>query len=213
LAASRDLSARRWAASAGGRRPLSPRPRGLRARAAAAIAPARTAFAPWGGRWLFTRSSPPPGRAAGPPEGRLQRGPSAGVPDGWAFLDSRLRGNDRAVGLCRLQRRIEICTRLGNQVGAERFLQRGRLHFLHCALFKLGQLERAIRDPDQPIHFQAERLQHLAHFAVFALTNRKGEPDVGALLTIERGFNRAVADAIQSYAVAQTIEPLLCDTP
>ena len=45
------------------------------------------------------------------------------------------------------------------------------------ALRQIAELERAERHADQPVHPQAEMLQHVAHFAVLALADRKGEPD------------------------------------
>ena len=42
---------------------------------------------------------------------------------------------------------------------------------------------------------EAEMAEHVAHLAVLALADRKGEPEVRALHAVERGFDGAVVDA------------------
>ena len=71
------------------------------------------------------------------------------------------------------------------------------------ALGKFAELERPERDADQPVHLQAEMLQHIAHLAVLALADREGEPDIRALLAVERRLDRAIAHAVDRHALAQ----------
>ena len=81
----------------------------------------------------------------------------------------------------------------------------------HRAVVKIAELERPERDADQPVHLQPERLEHLAHLAVLALADAEGEPDIGALLAVERRLDRPVADAVDGDAAAQPVERVLRD--
>ena len=56
------------------------------------------------------------------------------------------------------------------------------------------------------VHGETEMAEHVAHLAVLALADREGEPDVGALLAVERRLDRPVADAVDGDAAAQRIE-------
>ena len=51
--------------------------------------------------------------------------------------------------------------------------------------------------------------KHVAHLAVLAFADREREPDIRALLAVERRFDRPVVDAVDGDAVAQRVERLL----
>src|SRR5262249_57740500 len=99
----------------------------------------------------------------------------------------------------------------GRDAVAELLAQVPRAPLLDRADAKIAELERAERDADQPRHLEAEMLQHVLDLAVLALADRKREPHVRTLRAVERGFDRAVADAADGHAVAQCIEPILRD--
>ena len=94
---------------------------------------------------------------------------------------------------------------------AELLAQRARLDLLDRAFRQVAELERPERHADQPVHRQPEMAQHVAHLAVLALAHREREPDIGALLAVERRLDRAVADAVDRDAVAQRVELRLRD--
>ena len=80
------------------------------------------------------------------------------------------------------------------------------LDFLHFAFGQVAKLERPIGDADQPVHLQPQMVEHVAHFAVLALADREGEPDIRTLRAVERGLDRAVADAVDRDAAPQRVE-------
>ena len=75
----------------------------------------------------------------------------------------------------------------------------------------IAQLERAEADTDQAVHFQPERAQHVLDFAVLAFAQRHDDPHIGALLALERGFDRAILDAIDLDAILEAIQRSLGD--
>src|SRR4051794_2001107 len=87
-----------------------------------------------------------------------------------------------------------------------------RADLLDAALLQIAELERAERDANEPVHAQAEMLQHIAHFAILAFSNCKSEPAIGALVAVDRGFDLAIAHAVHRHALAQGIELRLRDT-
>src|SRR5581483_2432820 len=108
------------------------------------------------------------------------------------------------------QRRVEIGASLSDDLLAELIAQDARLHFLHAAGFQLGELERPEGNADQPVHLQAEMPQHVAHLAVFALADAEGEPDIRALLAVERRLDGTVMDAVDADAAGEVVERGLC---
>ena len=111
-------------------------------------------------------------------------------------LKGRVRGNGSG----------EICARQRCDAFTELVAQHARAHFLHCALVHFPELKRAIGNADQPVHLQPEMLQHITYFAVLAFADGKGEPDIGALFAVERGFDGAIAHAGNLHAIAQRVE-------
>ena len=53
--------------------------------------------------------------------------------------------------------------------------------------------------------------EHVLDLAVLALAHGEGEPDIGALLAVERGLDRPVAHAVDLDAAAQPVELRLRD--
>src|SRR5688500_12442656 len=104
---------------------------------------------------------------------------------------------------------LEIHIGTGNHVGAQHLPQLVGRHFPDLTALQPAKLERPERDADQPVHLEAEMLQHIAYLAVLALASADGEPDIGALLAIERGLDGAIADAVDGDAALEPIERLL----
>ena len=96
-----------------------------------------------------------------------------------------------------------------HEARAKLLAQNPRAHLLDLALGQFAELKRAERHADQARDREAEIAEHVAHLAVLALADRKGEPDVRALHAIESGFDGAVADAADGDAGAQGVELLL----
>ena len=82
-----------------------------------------------------------------------------------------------------------------DELRAELLAQHPRAHLLDRALREFGELERAERDANEPRDVEAEMAEHVAHLAVLALADGKGEPEVRALHALDRGFDGAVMDA------------------
>ncbi len=85
------------------------------------------------------------------------------------------------------------------------------LDLLDGAFGKFAEPERPELDPDQAVDLQTEVAQHVAHLAVLALPDRKGEPHIGALLALKRRLDRPVADALDGDAVTQLVQLALAD--
>ncbi len=107
------------------------------------------------------------------------------------------------------QRGIKVGTGVGDDLFAELCAQLGCFDFPHRAVVEVAEIEGAERNADQPVHLQAERFKHLAHFAVLALADAEGQPDIGALFAVERRFDRPVTDAVDGNAAAQPVQRLL----
>ena len=78
--------------------------------------------------------------------------------------------------------------------------------FLDAAFTQNIKFERSERDADQPVDLEAERAEHVAHFAVLAFADTDGEPGVGALFAVDRRLDRAVAHALDRDAVLAAVE-------
>ncbi len=80
-----------------------------------------------------------------------------------------------------------------------------------------AELERTIGKADQPVHGQAEMLQHLADLPVLALGDGDADPQVGGgvplavLGLVQRRLDRAVVDSVDRDAVLQRIQLQLTD--
>ena len=113
---------------------------------------------------------PEHGRVAGPVAACPMRRPRR--PSLLAFPGAASR---RLLGFDRLatRRRVKIGFGLFGEPAPSCRAQLLRLHFLHRAVGKFGELERPVGDADQPVHLQAKMLQHIAHFAVLAFADRE----------------------------------------
>src|SRR4029077_12089881 len=105
----------------------------------------------------------------------------------------------------------KIAIRLRGDAFAELIAERPRLDLLCGALREVAELEWPEGEADQPFHLQPDMLEHVAHFAVLAFADREGEPHIGALLAVERRFDRPVMDSRNRDPVAQPIEVVLRD--
>src|SRR5579885_2785125 len=114
--------------------------------------------------------------------------------------------------LLRLDRRIEIRSRLSDQLRAKNASQLVRLDFLDFALLDVAELERTIGNTNEPIDPQSKMFEHPAHLAVLAFAQRNRQPDVGALLAVEHRGDGAVVNAGDRDAAAQAVERVLADT-
>src|SRR6185312_8200211 len=121
-------------------------------------------------------------------------------------LRARLRATE---GGLILEGPFEIRVGLRDKLGPEGLLQSRGFDFLHRAIFERAQLERPIRDADQPVHLEPKRFENLAYFAVLALPDREAEPYIGALLAVERRLDWSVADAVDGDPALQTVERFL----
>ena len=136
----------------------------------------------------------------------------------FVILQGALRARLRVTGSDRFrrmidQRRFKIGAGLGYDLLAEFGAQRLRLDLLNVALIEIAQLERPERHADEPVHLEVERLQDLAHLAVLAFADADGEPDIGALFTVERRFDRPIMHARDRDAGAQPVERRLHHAP
>src|SRR5581483_7358979 len=135
--------------------------------------------------------------------------PSSLLDSGLAAL--RPRPGMTGKGHLMLQRRFEIGVGLRRKPRPQRLAQLLGYDLLDLAVVEPAQFERPVADANEPVHLEPEVLEHLAHLAVLALANADGEPDIGALLAVERRLDRPVVDAGDADAVLQAVERLLRD--
>ncbi len=95
---------------------------------------------------------------------------------------------------------------LGGEARAHLVGQHMAPHRLGLARLEIEQLERPVREADQPVHVDAEVGEDAAHLAVLALAQAHGDPAVGALHALDAGLDRAVAHALDLDAVLQLVE-------
>src|SRR6185312_5764413 len=95
----------------------------------------------------------------------------------------------RRFPLLALLRPVEFCAGLRDHLLAKLLAQHAGLHFLGLAFLDLAELERAVGHADQPVHLEPEMRHHIAHLAVLALADRKHQPDIGALVALQRGVD------------------------
>src|SRR4051812_36411753 len=116
----------------------------------------------------------------------------------------RLTGRRFEDGLIPLhQRPGKIRARDRGDPFADLFAQRAGLDLLHRAVRQVAQLERPIGHADQAIYRQPQVTQHVTDLAVLAFSHGEREPDIGALLAIERRLDRPVMDTVDFDAAAQ----------
>src|SRR5262249_53280205 len=102
------------------------------------------------------------------------------------FFPATRRGRGRRNG------RRKVGAGLRDDPRAQLVAEHPGAHLLDLALGQFAELERPERYADEPRHGKPKRTQHIAHFAVLALADREGEPQVRALHAVERRFDRAV---------------------
>ncbi|KQB16010.1 hypothetical protein AP073_12340 [Rhodobacter capsulatus] len=82
------------------------------------------------------------------------------------------------------------------------------LHLDHRPRFHVIEPERAVADPDQPVHRHADFGHRAADLAVLALADAHGQPGIGALLAVKADFHRLEILALDGDAAAQGIKGL-----
>ena len=92
------------------------------------------------------------------------------------------------------------------QLLAQLVAQHLGLDRFHPADGNVAELERAIADADQPVDLKAQRAQHVLDLAVLAFAQRQHQPHIGALLALQRCFNRAITDAVDLDPVLEPVE-------
>ncbi len=96
-----------------------------------------------------------------------------------------------------LAHRLAFDAELTRQTRAELIFQDAGFYFLHLARLQVLQHERPEGNTNEPVHGQAKVLHDLADFAIFALADRKRDPDIAALLAFQRSFDRTVIHAVR----------------
>src|SRR6476661_387608 len=109
------------------------------------------------------------------------------------------------VGLAR-HRPVEIRAGDGRNLLAELLAQHAGLDLLDLAFGQLAQLKRPVGHPDQPVHLEAEMRHHVAYLAVLTLADRKYQPDIGALVALQRRIDRTVFDTVDLDTPLQLIK-------
>ena len=89
--------------------------------------------------------------------------------------------------------------------------QDARGHLFDGTFGEFAQLERTKRHADESRHRETEMTEDVAHFAVLALADGEGEPEVRSLHAVDRRFDLPVVDAIDRDAGAQFVELFLRD--
>src|SRR6266851_4592617 len=153
--------------------------------------------------------------------GALHQHPAALAVGDQAVLAGRLERFFGARGVGRFV--VRFCLRLAlhrtrkiracecSHLFAKLLAQHAGLDLLDLTFGKLAQLERTVGNPDQAVHFEPEMRQHIADFAVLAFADRKHQPDIGALVALQRRVDRTVFDAVDFDALFQFIELALRD--
>ena len=103
-------------------------------------------------------------------------------------------------------RAFEIHAGFHGESRTELVLEDAGAHLVDEPLFELAELERSEREPDQPVHLDAEMLQDALDLAVLAFAECEAEPDVVALNPVERSVDGAVLDPVDRDAALQPIE-------
>ena len=113
-----------------------------------------------------------------------------------------------SVGVARFARHRPVEIRAGEfgDLLAELFAQHPGLDLLDLAFGEFAELERTVGHPDQPVHLEPEMRHHVADFAVLAFADREHQPDIGALVALQRRVDRAVFDAVDLDALFQLVE-------
>jgi len=90
-----------------------------------------------------------------------------------------------------------------------------RPDLLELAAAEHAQRKGPVSQADQPVDLQAHGLQDPPDFPVLAFRQGDGDPQVGALRSVlglvDRRLDRAVAHALDGYALLQPVELVLGD--
>ena len=148
-------------------------------------------------------------RAAGGALGLFGRARATGEVGAAGAVAAHRRLGGLRLGRFAVRRRriaLEIDAGLVGEALAELVAQHPGLDRLDGADRQVAELERAVADADQAVDLEAERAEDVLDLAVLAFAQRHQQPDVVALLALERGFDRAVLDALDLDAVLELVE-------
>src|SRR6185312_9920953 len=134
-------------------------------------------------------------------------------------LGAGLAGAERGIGgaagqaNCRGlgQLAVEIDARFIGEALAELLAQHAGTDHLDAADRQVAELERAEAHADQAVDREAERPEDVLDLAVLAFAQRQDKPDIAALLTLQRRFDRAIFHAIDLETILERIELRLGD--
>src|SRR6266513_1855663 len=65
-----------------------------------------------------------------------------------------------------------------------------RLVVALAVIAALRAAKRTVGYADEPVHLETEMRHHVAHLAVLAFADRKHQPDIGALVVLQRRIDR-----------------------
>src|SRR5438552_4752865 len=129
----------------------------------------------------------------------------------FGLVTPRLAAPHRLVGERLRYLGVEIGAGFLDQPLAELVAQHAALDLQHMTLRQILELERPVGNADQPRHLEAKRAEDVSHLAVLAFAQTDRQPGVGALLAVERCFDRSVEHAVDGDAFAQIGKRLILD--
>src|SRR5690606_32028345 len=92
------------------------------------------------------------------------------------------------------------------QLLAKLIAQHAGLHDLDAALRQFTELERAIGNTDEAVHFQTERTKDILDLTVLAFAKAERDPGIGALFAFQRCGDRTVLYALDGNPVLEAIK-------
>jgi hypothetical protein len=101
---------------------------------------------------------------------------------------------------------FEVDAGFGGELFAQLVAQHARPYRFDSTDRQVAKLERPVADADQSVDRQPKRCQDVLDFAVLAFAQRHQEPDVRALLALERRLDRPILDAVDLNAVLELVE-------
>src|ERR1700687_2610192 len=92
------------------------------------------------------------------------------------------------------------CSIGSGEIAGEKLAEQAERQLFDSAPRALGEVERAIAGPYQAGDLDPQRFEQFLDFAVLAFAQGHRQPTVAALAAVERGLDRAIADAIDREA-------------
>lgn len=88
---------------------------------------------------------------------------------------------------------------------SELIAQHARGHLVDRALRDLAKLKRSKGKPDQTVDLKPDMLEHALDLTVFSFAQRHRKPAIGALHTIEGGFDAGIIHALECNPLPKLI--------